>query len=295
MKSPHQLTVFTPTYNRAYCLPQLYHSLCAQTDKNFTWLVIDDGSTDETKKLIESWVQDGQIFIQYCYKENGGMHTGHNKAYELVETRFNVCIDSDDYMPMDAVEIILEQIIDIPDDCYGLVGLDGAPNGSLIGTAFPDDLEYAKLSDVYTVYGVKGDKKLVLKTELVKQFPPYPTFEYERFVPLGILYLMMDQQYKLKLINQVLCVVEYQEDGSTKNILKQYRRHPNGFAYSRVITINLSKNMKEQIKNAIHLVSSAIFAKNIKWLFKSRRTLLVLIVIPIGLLLNMFIRYKTIQ
>lgn len=295
MKSHHQLTVFTPTYNRAYCLPQLYHSLCAQTDKNFTWLVIDDGSVDETKKLVESWIKDGQIVIQYCYKENGGMHSGHNKAYELVETPFNVCIDSDDYMPMDAVEIILEQIIDLPDDCYGLVGLDGAPNGRLIGTAFPDDLEYAKLSDVYTVYGVKGDKKLVLKTELVKQFPPYPTFEYERFVPLGILYLMMDQQYKLKLINQVLCVVEYQEDGSTKNILKQYRRHPNGFAYSRVITINLSKNMKEQIKNAIHLVSSAIFAKNIKWLFKSRRTLLVLIVIPIGLLLNMFIRYKTIQ
>ena len=102
------LTVFTPTYNRAYTLHKCYESLRRQTNKGFVWLIIDDGSTDNTKELVDSWLKNDNGFeIRYAYKENGGMHTGHNKAYELIDTELNVCIDSDDYMPDDAVEGIL--------------------------------------------------------------------------------------------------------------------------------------------------------------------------------------------
>ena len=102
------LTVFTPTYNRAYVLKQCYDSLCRQTCKDFVWLIVDDGSSDNTKEIVEKWMANDNGFeIRYVYKQNGGMHTGHNKAYELIDTELNVCIDSDDFMPDDAVELIV--------------------------------------------------------------------------------------------------------------------------------------------------------------------------------------------
>ncbi len=292
MTSAIPLTVFTPTFNRAYCLHQVYESLLRQTNPNFKWLIIDDGSTDRTRELVQSWVNEGKVAIQYVYKENGGMHTGHNKAYALIETPFNVCIDSDDYMPDTAVETILKHLANLPPTCYGIVGLDANKDGTIIGTPIPTNLDYVTLNELYTLHGVTGDKKLVLRTEMVKSYPPYPTFPNERFVPLGHLYLLMDQDYSLKAVNEVFCIVEYQEDGSTKNILKQYKNNPNGFAFSRVSRINYGKNFKERFKNAIHLVSSSIFARNPKWLFRSDKPLLVLAALPLGCLLNLYIRYK---
>ena len=94
------ITIFTPTYNRAYLLPQLYNSLIEQTNKDFIWLVIDDGSNDNTKELIKNWQQKNKISIQYIYQENQGMHGAHNTAYKNIDTELNTCIDSDDYMPM---------------------------------------------------------------------------------------------------------------------------------------------------------------------------------------------------
>ena len=100
------LTVFTPTYNRAHTLKRLYESLCTQTCDDFEWLVIDDGSTDFTKELIDGFIRQNRLPIRYIYKENGGLHTGYNTAYDNITTELNVCIDSDDFMPEDAVEIL---------------------------------------------------------------------------------------------------------------------------------------------------------------------------------------------
>lgn len=94
-----KITVFTPTYNRAYTLSKCYKSLKQQTCKDFVWLIIDDGSTDNTQELVEEWITENEIEIQYHYQKNQGMHGAHNTAYELIETELNVCIDSDDYMP----------------------------------------------------------------------------------------------------------------------------------------------------------------------------------------------------
>lgn len=104
-----KLTIFTPTYNRKNTLILGYEALCRQTKKEFIWLIIDDGSTDGTSELVHGWMlADNGFEIQYVYKENGGLHTGYNKAIELIETELCVCIDSDDYMPDDAVELILD-------------------------------------------------------------------------------------------------------------------------------------------------------------------------------------------
>ena len=100
------ITVFTPTYNRAYTLHKCYESLKRQTNKNFIWLIIDDGSSDNTKDLVKEWIEENKISIKYIYQDNKGMHGAHNTAYENITTELNICIDSDDYMPEDSIEKI---------------------------------------------------------------------------------------------------------------------------------------------------------------------------------------------
>ena len=103
-----KLTVFTPAYNRAHTLPRTYESLCRQSCKDFVWLIVDDGSSDGTRALVEEWqTRDNGFPIRYIYKENGGMHTAHNVAYDNITTELNTCIDSDDALAEGAVEVIL--------------------------------------------------------------------------------------------------------------------------------------------------------------------------------------------
>ena len=152
------LTVFTPTYNRAYILNQCYESLVRQSCKDFIWLIIDDGSTDNTKELVEDWMKNDNGFeIRYHYKKNGGMHTGHNVAYELIDTELNVCIDSDDFMPDNAVELIVNFWREYGSDKYsGIVALDIYKNGEVIGCKLPNEKSIT-LSGFYD-NGGQGDK-----------------------------------------------------------------------------------------------------------------------------------------
>ncbi|GAA3641554.1 glycosyltransferase family 2 protein [Flavivirga jejuensis] len=289
------ITVFTPTYNRAYCLHKCYESLIAQSNQDFVWLIIDDGSTDDTQGLVESWIKENKIDIQYHFQENLGMHGGHNAAYRLIETTLNVCIDSDDCMAEEAIEKILnawDRIKDKP-NFAGLVGLDADESGAIIGTKIPETIKETTLYELYNTHKVLGDKKLVYRTEVVKKYPPYPIYEGERFVPLGYLYQLIDQDYKLLPVNDVFCVVEYMEDGSSMNMLKQYRRHPKGFAFSRKSRMRLAKNFKDKFKNAIHYVSSSMFTKNGAFLKESPKKITTFFAIPFGIALNFYIRYKT--
>ncbi|WP_194767571.1 glycosyltransferase family 2 protein [Tamlana sp. I1] len=289
------LTIFTPTFNRAYCLHQCYNSLISQNNKNFIWLIIDDGSTDNTKQLVNSWVDEKKIDIIYHYQENQGMHGAHNTAYKLIDTPLNMCIDSDDWAAENAVMNILElwKQIEFDDSIAGIVGLDADKNDNIIGSKIPENITQSTLYDLYNKHHVKGDKKLVYKTAIVKQFPPYPIYKEERFVPLGYLYQLIDQQYKLLTTNAVFCIVEYMEDGSSLNILKQYRRHPKGFAFSRKSRMQLGKSFKDRFKNAIHYVSSSIFNKNTAFISESPRKMLTVLAIPFGVMLHIYILYKT--
>ncbi len=289
------ITVFTPTYNRAYCLHKCYESLVKQSNQDFKWLIIDDGSSDNTKELVTSWINENKIDIQYHYQKNLGMHGGHNAAYRLIETTLNVCIDSDDFMGEEAIQIILDAWKSIKDksEYAGLVGLDADESGAIIGTKIPEGIKETTLYELYNTHKVLGDKKLVYRTEVVKKYPPYPIFEGERFVPLGYLYQLIDQDYKLLPINEVFCVVEYMVDGSSMNMLKQYRRHPRGFAFSRKSRMQLATNFKDKFKNAIHYVSSSMFVKNGSFLKESPKKLTTFLAVPLGVLLNLYIRFKT--
>jgi len=286
------LTVFTPTYNRAYCLHQGYEALKRQTCKDFSWLVIDDGSTDNTRELVEKWQKEAGFIIEYIYKENGGMHTAHNTAYKHIDTELNVCIDSDDYMPDDAVEKIISYWKENGNKNYaGIVGLDAAENGQLIGTKFSDGWKETTLSGFYAMGG-KGDKKLVYRTDVINSYPEYPVFEGEKYVSLGYKYLLIDLDYKLLVLNEPLVIVEYMQDGSSLNMFKQYVRNPKGFAFIRKVNMKCVSSYKRRFIECIHYVSSSIMLHNRKFLKESPARLMTFFAIPAGIVLNLYIKYK---
>ena len=288
-----KLTVFTPAYNRAHTLPRAFEALKKQSDKRFVWLIVDDGSTDNTREVVEDFQKEDCGFkIEYVYKENGGMHTAHNLAYKLIKTELNTCIDSDDTIGDEAVGKILDfWEKNGSDEFAGIVGFDTDFDGNVIGTRFPENLKKTTLGAYYK-NGGSGDKKLVYRTDVVKKYPPYPEYEGEKLVPLGSLYTLIDQDYELLVLDEALCRVEYQPDGSGASIFRQYRQSPKGFAYSRIIRMKYSDSFKERATGAIHYVSSCIFAREKHFLKKSPKKLLTVLMIPFGVLLNIYIRIK---
>lgn len=288
------LTVFTPAYNRAHTLPRTFQSLCRQECKDFIWLIVDDGSSDQTRNLIEAWQKEDCGFeIEYIYKENGGMHTAHNTAYENIRTELNVCIDSDDKLTPGAVKKIRDAWEQVRDKGYaGLIGLDAdMNNGEIIGKGFPEGMTETTLGGYYASGGA-GDKKLVYRTDIIKSVPPYPVFEGEKYVGLVYKYTLIDQKYKLYVLDDIICEVEYQSDGSTATMWKQYLENPNGFAFLRKTAMQYPMSKKRLFKDCIHYCSSSQMAKNKKYIQESPRKLLTIICTPLGWALTLIIRKK---
>lgn len=284
------LTVFTPAYNRAYTLPRTYESMKQQKNTDFIWLIVDDGSSDNTAELVKQWQSEQNGFeIRYIYKENGGMHTAHNTAYDLIDTELNTCIDSDDALAPDAVQIIFEAWEQVKDRGYaGLLGLDAEFSGEVIGTGFPEGLTETTLGGYYR-NGGRGDKKLILRTDVVRQYPSYPIYEGERFVPLGSLYTMIDRDYLLSVLDAVVCLVEYMPDGSTHNMIRQYFRNPNGFRYGRLVSLTESQTMKRKLTIYVHYAAESILAGK-PILRDVPNKLLGLLSIPFGFALSLHIK-----
>lgn len=291
IKNEPKLTIFTPAYNRDDTLEETYNSLCHQTNKNFVWLIVDDGSTDNTQKKVEEWQKNDNGFgIRYIYKENGGMHTAHNTAYENIDTELNVCIDSDDFMPYDAVEKILSFWEKYGNGKYaGIVGLDQFKDGKIIGTKFNE--KETTLSGFYA-RGGKGDKKLVYRTDIINKYPPYPVFEGEKYVALAYKYILCDQDYKLLTMNEPLVTVEYREDGSSRNMYRQYMKNPKGFAFYRKVCMMYQPKLKRRFIECIHYVSSCRIAKEKNIVGNSPKRLMTLCAYPLGVLLEKYIKCK---
>lgn len=287
------LTVFTPAYNRAHTLGRTYQSLCKQKCKDFEWLIVDDGSSDHTKELVDSWISEDQGFnIRYIYKENGGMHTAHNVAYKNIKTELNVCIDSDDCMADGAVEKIIKKWIEVKDKGYaGIIGLDADFDGSIIGGGFPEKMLETTLMDYYATGG-SGDKKLVYRTDVINKYPEYPVFDDEKYVALAYKYRLIDQDYKLAVLNEVLCNVEYQPDGSSGTMWKQYLKCPKGFAFWRKVCMQYPETKKRVFIDCIHYVSSSIICANKRFIAESPKKILTILAIPFGILLTKYIYLK---
>lgn len=285
-----RLTVFTPTYNRAHTLGRCYESLCNQKCQSFKWLIIDDGSNDNTVELVREWQEENRIEIKYVYKENGGLHTGYNTAIGLLDTELSMCIDSDDYVAENAVEKILTFWDENKDEkSAGIVGMDFDTKGNRIGCALTD---YERV-DGLSLLARKGcgDKKYVVLTEAYKEVSPMPVFEGEKNFNPHYLILKLSKKYNFISYNEPLCIVEYQENGMSANIFKQYVDSPRSFMELRRVIMELPCiSLKYLVKTTMHYIASSILAEDKKMFIKSpRKVLTILLLIP-GIILSFYIK-----
>ncbi len=286
------LTVFTPTFNRAYCLNKCYESLLRQTNSDFEWLVVDDGSTDNTRELVQSWIDEGKITVKYIYKENGGMHSGYNTAYDNIFTELAVNIDSDDYMPDDAVEKIITFWKKYGGEQYaGIMALDCTEDGQIIGTKLPEQ-KSLKVYDFYNRMGGKGDKKYVYRTDVIRPHRS-PEYKGERLFPTCYKYFLVDLEYEMLVMNEPLCVVEYMPDGYTKNIIKYYKPNLKSYIfYRKFIMTYPNATLSHKYRFAVHYVAECMLAKEKHWIKNSPKKLLTVAAVPLGIPLYFYIKKK---
>ena len=212
-----KITVLTPAYNRAHTLPRLYESLLAQTAQEFEWLIVDDGSTDETEKLVLEWMKEQKIPIRYLHKANGGKHTALNEGIRETYSELTFIVDSDDFLPRDAVEIIL----DYHEKYQGVSGLCGYsflrfyPDGRVNEAYYPQDEMIDTYVEARINAGIAGDKAEVFYTEILRQYP-FPVYEGEKFVPEDMVWIRISGPYKMVHINKCVYISEYLEGGLTR-------------------------------------------------------------------------------
>ncbi len=288
------LTVFTPSYNRAHTLVRTYESLCRQTSKDFEWLIVDDGSTDCTEELVFSWLANNNDFrIRYIKKDNGGLFTGYNTAIANTLTELNVCIDSDDIMPDNAIEKILNIWSNIKGTgTAGIIGLDAfMHNGQPIGGFFSQEDDVYFFEQKYKLHH-SGDTKIVCRTRLLQEVYPMSSYGEKNFNPVWY-YILIGEKYRFRTSNEIFCIVDYQPDGMGAGIYRQFFNSPKSFAALRILYMN-SKiiPLKRKYIDAAHYVSSSIFSKNWDFLKDSAHPWLVLAAIPAGILLHLFILTK---
>ena len=286
-----KITVFTPTYNRGELLHRCYESLLRQTNGDFKWLIIDDGSVDKTKEIVQRWIQENKIDIHYIYKNNGGLHTGYNTAIAHLDTELAVCIDSDDWLPDNAIEVILNIWNEKKaNDIAGLIGLDYTSGGKLIGDFLPDG-ELINPINLLASKNNRGDKKYVVRTDLYKKVAPMPVYEGEKNFNPHYMILKLSAKYKFMSVNKPFCIVDYQEDGMSANIFKQYLDSPRSFAELRRVIMSLPDvPFKYLCKTTVHYVSSNIHAGTKGYIRKSPRKLMTILVWPMGWSLSKYIR-----
>ncbi|WP_339243309.1 glycosyltransferase family A protein [Paenibacillus sp. FSL F4-0243] len=282
-----RITVFTPTYNRAYILNRCYESLKRQTNKLFIWLIIDDGSTDDTEDLVNKWISEGLIEIKYYKQNNGGKQRAHNKGVELCNSELFICMDSDDFLVDNAIERFISTWDSIDDKkiISGIVALKGINKGMPIGTSMPQELKLAPLNDLYEKYGFKGDTALLFRTDILKRFPFFVA-EGEKFIGEGYVYLQIDQLYNLFILNEIVYICEYLPDGYSSDVRKLTKDNPKSYMVLKRQATFFSKSFKTRFVNTIKYLIGCILSEEKHPLRNAPYKWIAIIAFPLALFLS---------
>ena len=224
------LCVFTPTYNRAYILPALYESLLAQTSMDFQWLVVDDGSSDNTEALVAGWIAEARIPIDYVKQENGGKPRATNIGVSRCASELFFVLDSDDHIVPTAVEHILTRWQEIRgDDSFaGIVALRGTDATTPLGTWMPEGAYAVKMWDLHEKMGFRGDTTLIHRTEILRRYP-FDVAPGETFIAESSVWFRIDESYNMLADNEILTICNYLPDGLTRNFVSNAKRNPIGY------------------------------------------------------------------
>ena len=248
------ITILTPTFNRAHLLPRLFESLTHQTDFDFEWLVMDDGSTDGTSDLFAGKTFLSAPFpIRYYRQENGGKHCALNAGVKQAKGDFIFIADSDDWLLPQSVAIVGQHASAIADDntFAGVAGLDVFDDERIVGTGLPQDIIDCNAMDIRYRYHVDGDLKEVFKTTVLQEFP-FPEIQDEKFCPEQLVWFRIAQKYKLRYFNIPIYVAEYQPNGITASIIRVRMLAPQAtcMMYAEMLAYKIP--FKEKIKAAIN-------------------------------------------
>ena len=229
MEFSYPVTVFTPTYNRAYILGDLYHSLQRQTCMDFEWLIVDDGSADDTKALVASWQGEENPFpIRYVYQENGGKCRAINRGLKEADGRLFFTVDSDDYLTDDAIEKVIRWDGELPKDGHfcGYVGNRGITPTQTPNRLFPGG--YLDGTALNRYDQVDGERAFVFYTEIHRKYL-YPEFPGEKFLTEAVTWdLMAHDGYKMRFYNDIIWIWEYKDDGLTRAGYRVFLENPQG-------------------------------------------------------------------
>ena len=286
-----ELTIFTPTYNRCEMLKKLYKSLIEQNNKEFVWMIVDDGSTDETKEFVEQIKEENKINIEYYYKSNGGKHTAMNFAIDNCNTSFLLCIDSDDCAMKNDVDVIYKNLYHIEDNILGLV----FPRKNTI-----NKLEMLKKFDEkeIDIMDLKFIANMIIETSIVFSVDilrknKFPVYKNEKFLSEEILYNKLCEYGKFKYINQYVVNSEYLESGLTNNIYINYKKSFNSSIllqksrYKFVNKYDFRIRIINKIKAIININALCIVTRKNIFLYTPSKLLSTLL-IPISIIWGVF-------
>ena len=255
-------SVFTPTFNRANTIGRVYEHLCKQTLHNFEWIIVDDGSVDNTEEIVRKWINENKISIVYIKQKNGGKHRAFNRAVQIAQGEIFICLDSDDYYVETALEIIYSYHLKHKDNPllagFSCNSLD--LHGNLIGTSLPVDELIISHYDLYNSLSVKGDKGLIYYTHILKKYP-FPEFKNEFFVTEALVLNRISLRYKICCIKQNLGIIDYQNDGLSSKYRCLCLRNPNGYALYINERNYFKLSFKNYVINAASYVRYSLFAR----------------------------------
>ena len=259
------ITLFTPTYNRVHLLSRLYNSILIQDVIDVEWLIVDDGSIDDTEALIENFKKESIINIRYYKKSNGGKHTAINFGLQYAKGELFFIIDSDDVLAENALKIIKThyQSIKNNDKICGIVGLSQyIDKQEIVGDYFLKNDWEVSFADIYLKYHLKGDKAVAFKTEVLRKYP-FPEKQRIRFVFEAVVWHEMSKKYNVLALNKIVQFVEYQKSGVSDSSFKKWYIQSLAFSFFHLIknkTYPLLKYPHHFFWNYIHLAINSLLS-----------------------------------
>ncbi|SFL27052.1 Glycosyltransferase involved in cell wall bisynthesis [Lachnospiraceae bacterium KH1T2] len=282
-----ELTVFTPTYNRAELLNRVYESLVDQTNHNFEWLIVDDGSTDSTRNIVNKFISEKKITVRYLYRENGGKMRSHNDGVKNAASPLFVCLDSDDCFTKSAVDDILNAWNSCKDDdkCAGIVAHKGISETEILYNEEFPDVDKTSLLDL-RIRGFNGETTLVFRTDVLKE-NLFPEIEGEKYVPEDYVYDLIGQKYYLMVMPKILTICELEDEGYTAKVDELRWDNPTAWYLYYVNRAKFTPWSKLRLKYAAHCLRFALMAESDHKQKNPLPLLLVLAGIPGFLLLSL--------
>lgn len=284
-----RLTIFTPTYNRANMLMRVYHSLMSQSNYDFEWLIIDDGSSDNTAPVVERF-NSTKFDIVYYKQSNGGKHTAYNRALKMARGEYFFCLDSDDWLAENAVQNIITKIC--PMGVKFVLAYKEDQIGKRLSDEFPENVQQIDLFKLNNQYHCNGEFSIIFRTDFARRFP-FPVFEGEKFITEAVVYDRMALDESVALLPKVITICEYQEEGLSKNLNHIMKKNPAGYCLYFMQRIDLQITMMQRIVMAGKYQCFCRFSGKQRSKYIGNHQVMVTLAKPLGFLF--FLYYKILR